>query len=266
MPDAWIDDLNEEDSFAFSLSTIELCINAQTRWSAQADVGSTYAKLNEIKDLALAEQGKHKDQHDALDALIDAFYSDWGFSGTHQQVKETQLNSVLFAVQYRTGNSLSLAIVLIDVLQHCGYNAHAVIIDEAITVRVSISEQEHYLIDPVSGLQQWHLEAENEEHPMAFEMLDDEELYKLFLAHQKWAFIAASQFGGALACVDLLIELLGDDPYERRDRGYLLQQINRPELAKEDLEFFVEECPDDPANELIRHQIDELENQNNTLH
>ena len=64
----------------------------------------------------------------------------------------------------------------------------------------------------------------------------------------------------------MLMELLGDDPYERRDRGYLLNQLDCPKMARDDLQYFIIECPDDLAIELIQHQIAEIEDNNNTHH
>ena len=90
--------------------------------------------------------------------------------------------------------------------------------------------------------------------------------FKLFLAQQKWSFISENKFGHALTCVEMLMELIGDDPYERRDRGYLLNQLDCPKMARDDLQFFVDECPDDPAIEIIQHQIEELEDNNKTHH
>ncbi|TMO43004.1 tetratricopeptide repeat protein [Pseudoalteromonas ruthenica] len=267
MSDVWLDDQFDLEH-SYSVSAITQCIQAEARWHAQANVDDAFAQLKQLQQAASEVYARYSDKHQALDAIVDCFYSDWSFSGTQQEMPEYRLNSVYFTLLYRTGNNLSLAIVLQAILEHCRFNADIALIDQSVMVQVSFSAQEYYLIEPASGQQIWHLQPENAEtdNETLPEMVFDEEAYKLYLAHQKWAFIGAERFGDALACVELLIELLGDDPYERRDRGYLLNQIDRPELAKADLRFFVDECPDDPAIELVRHQIDELDNNNNTLH
>jgi regulator of sirC expression with transglutaminase-like and TPR domain len=37
-------------------------------------------------------------------------------------------------------------------------------------------------------------------------------------------------------------------------------------MARADLQFFIDECPDDPAIEIIQYQIEELEDNNKTHH
>ncbi|WP_105255041.1 tetratricopeptide repeat protein [Pseudoalteromonas sp. T1lg75] len=266
MSDVWLDDQFDLEH-SYSVSAINRCIAAESRWQAQAQSEQAYTQLQQLEQQAQEIVVRHEDdKHQALNEVVDSFYSEWGFSGTQQNVPEYRLNSVYFTLLYRTGNSLALGIILHGILEDAGFSADLVLVDQSVMVQVHFSDQEHYLIEPASGQQMWHLQPENAEPEQSPELLIDEEIYKLYLAHQKWAFIAAERFGSAFACAELLLELMGDDPYERRDRGYLLNQINRPELAKEDLRFFVEECPDDPGIEIVRHQIDELDNNNNTLH
>jgi regulator of sirC expression with transglutaminase-like and TPR domain len=64
----------------------------------------------------------------------------------------------------------------------------------------------------------------------------------------------------------LLMQHDEEDPYERRDRGYILQHLERNDLAKDDLNYFVEECPEDPTIELVQSQISELEENSKTYH
>ncbi|MFY8272781.1 tetratricopeptide repeat protein [Pseudoalteromonas sp. SSDWG2] len=265
MSDVWLDDQFDLEH-TYTVSAVKRCIGAQAHWQAQADIQQATSLYESLLHEAVVINQRFDDKHQSLNAILDCFYGQWGFSGSQQDVPEFRLNSVYFTLLYRTGNSLALGIVLHGILADLGFDADMVLVDHAVMVQVNFSAQEHYLIEPTSGQQLWHLQPENDEPEQGHELLVDEEIYKLYLAHQKWAFIAAERFGSAFACAELLLEISGDDPYERRDRGYLLNQINRPELAKEDLRFFVDECPDDPGIDIVRHQIDELENNNNTLH
>ncbi len=171
----------------------------------------------------------------------------------------------------RSGTPTTLAILLCHFLQHAKLDASVSITQGEVGIHVAMSDEEGYLVDPSSGQQSWYIIPENidEENPQEQEPLElifEDEVYKLFLAQQKWSFISENKFGHALTCVDLLMEMLGDDPYERRDRGYLLNQLGCPKMARDDLQFFVDECPDDPAIEIILHQIEELEDNHKTHH
>jgi len=62
------------------------------------------------------------------------------------------------------------------------------------------------------------------------------------------------------------LQLCPDDPYERRDRGYLLHQLDCPQVAVADYQFFIDQCPSDPSIEMIRTQVDKLRARVETHH
>lgn len=48
------------------------------------------------------------------------------------------------------------------------------------------------------------------------------------------------------------------DPYDIRDRGLVLAQMGAYSSAIEDLEYFVDQCPNDPTSSLLKTQLLEL--------
>jgi regulator of sirC expression with transglutaminase-like and TPR domain len=267
MTDLWF---NEQDGSTDYIPQEPLlrCIDAERHWDAQAKLETSYCQLAELELQVDEICAKNTNLHERLDVLLDAFYTLWLFSGSDQNVPEHILNSVCYTLNMRSGSPTSLALILTHILKRAGYDAQMALSQGEVMVNVAMSGCESYLIDPNSGQQTWFIQAENEsekeEEPL--ELVIGDEAVKLYLAQQKWAFIAVDKFSHALSCVELLMDLIGDDPYERRDRGYLLNQLNCPKMAKEDLQFFVDECPDDPTIEIIQHQIAELADHNNILH
>jgi regulator of sirC expression with transglutaminase-like and TPR domain len=73
-------------------------------------------------------------------------------------------------------------------------------------------------------------------------------------------------FDQALKCVELLIELHPEDPFERRDRGFLLHQLDCFKVAYDDYQYFVEQCPKDPAAQLLKIQLEKITVVDNVLH
>lgn len=260
---SWFSD-HEELEF----DSIYQCIKAEQSWNAQAKPDDVLTLFTQLVQQGLEAVQPIRETHQKLEHLVDCFYTHWGFSGSYHTREPSQLNSVYQTLRYRTGSNLSLAIILSALLQRLGFDAALSLQQHNIMVQVTISDVESYTIEPLSGSQQWYLVPENDatEQEEPPEIILDEEIYKLYLANQKWAFIGSEKFDAAFACVELLMELLGDDPYERRDRGYLLSQINCTEMAKEDLTYFINECPDDPSNEFVRHQLAELGHNHHTLH
>ena len=43
-----------------------------------------------------------------------------------------------------------------------------------------------------------------------------------------------------------------DDPYEIRDRGLIYAQLDCSHIAVSDLNYFIEQCPQDPVSEMIK--------------
>ncbi|MFC3031742.1 tetratricopeptide repeat protein [Pseudoalteromonas fenneropenaei] len=266
MTESWFDE--QDDNIDYLPAPIYRCIQAELQWDAQAKVHQVCALLADLEHQVMQLIMDCEDEHQRLDRLLDKFFTDWLFSGTNQEVPEYQLNSLCYLLQMHSGSPTSLAILLVHLLEMAHLEANIAINQGDIMIHIAISEEEGYMLDPTNGQQSWYVVPENapEEDSEPLELVMGEELLKLFLAQQKWAFIGGEKFGHALGCVDMLMELLGDDPYERRDRGYLLNQLDCPKMAKADLQFFVDECPDDPTIELIQLQIAELPDHNNILH
>lgn len=275
MTTTWFEEQNEsyqDEAFdAFSSKVLYRCIDAELKWDQQADLTACYDTLNELENTVTALCAELKEPHERLDKLLDTFYQQWLFSSSSLKVPEYTLNSFSYTITMRSGTQTTLAILLCHLLQHAELDATVTLSQGDVHVHVGMSDEEGYLIEPSTGQQSWYITPENaceengdEQEPL--ELIFEEELYKLYLAQQKWAFISESKFGHALHCVDMLMELLGDDPYERRDRGYLLNQLDCPKMARDDLQYFINECPDDPAIEIIQHQIAEIEDNNNTHH
>ncbi|MEH6395203.1 tetratricopeptide repeat protein [Pseudoalteromonas sp.] len=275
MTTPWFEDQNEpyqDEAFdTFVPQALYRCISAEAKWDPHADLSDSFATLSDFEEQVTALCQQHTDIHDRFDALVDMFFMQWLFSVSSLKVPEYTLNSFSYMLSMRSGSETTLAILLCHLLNHADFDANVTINNSEINVHVAISDEEGYLLEPSSGQQSWYIIPENaseengdEQEPL--ELIFDEEVYKLYLAQQKWAFITSNKFGHALSCVEMLMELIGDDPYERRDRGYLLNQLDCPKMARDDLQFFIDECPDDPAIEIIQHQLEELEDNHKTHH
>ncbi|MBQ4851487.1 tetratricopeptide repeat protein [Pseudoalteromonas sp. MMG013] len=267
MTDTWFEERERAQDY-ISQQTLLRCIGAESHWDAQAVLEHSYCQLAELE--LQVDQISHKvpDLHQRLSAILDAFYTQWLFCGSEQNAPEHQLNSVCYVLKMRSGSPTALSIVLCHLLERAGLAANLAMEQGEVMVHVGFSYDEGYIVEPCSGQQTWYIVPENEQEKQdePLEIVTGDEAFKLYLAQQKWAFIAADKFGHALSCVELLMGMLGDDPYERRDRGYLLNQINCPKMAKEDLQYFVDECPDDPTIDIIEHQISELADHSHVLH
>ncbi len=263
-----LDICDTEHEFAY-IEPLFLCLKHEAQWLKNNSYDSSIAKLESLVERARALNADDTNHETQVNTLLDAYYTDWAFSGTGQAVAASKLNSLAYVLSHHTGNSVSLGMVLNYLLQQVGLDSNIVVFEGEVCVQIHVSAREGYIIEPCSGQQRWYVEPENDDNQelsTAFQLIDGEDLVKLFIGHQKWAFIAEQCYGEAFICVEKMMQLTGDDPYERRDRGYLLQHLDCADMAKEDFEFFIAECPDDPSIELVQHQLDELTVSDNTFH
>ena len=151
------------------------------------------------------------------------------------------------------------SIVLCHVFRLCGFDTDVVFVPKKNMIRVVCDELYAIVFDPITGESlNWH------ELDLCMEDLDGdpqahqiEEVSRLSLivkhvSSLKNSLIREEQFPQALKCVDILIALRPEDPFERRDRGFLLHQLDCFKVAYDDYQFFVENCPKDPAAQLLK--------------
>jgi regulator of sirC expression with transglutaminase-like and TPR domain len=165
------------------------------------------------------------------------------------------------------------SIVLCHVFRLCGFDTDVVFVPKKNMIRVVCDELYAIVFDPITGESlNWH------ELDLCMEDLDGdpqahqiEEVSRLSLivkhvSSLKNSLIREEQFPQALKCVDILIALRPEDPFERRDRGFLLHQLDCFKVAYDDYQFFVENCPKDPAAQLLKMQLDKITIADTVLH
>ena len=206
-----------------------------------------------------------------LNEALDCFYLDLAFSSTTQDVPESLLNSLSYLINFHTGECLSMSILLNHVLSNLGFNSAIMVIEHEIMIRVTLSDTQYVIVDAISGEQHTHLVEAlkpvlpgEDEHFMR--ELDKMSLIQIFLTQQKLAFTDEQSFDKALYCIELLIQTTPDDPYQRRDRGFLLHQLDCFNLARDDFEFFIDQCPEDPAAQMLKLQLEDFEGSVHTVH
>ncbi|AWB67696.1 hypothetical protein C2869_15170 [Saccharobesus litoralis] len=88
-------------------------------------------------------------------------------------------------------------------------------------------------------------------------LVGDKEIVLKAISLFKAMLIAEGRFAHALSICEVLLEQEPDNPYLRRDRGYLLEQLDCRNQAIADYEYFVEQCPEDPIAKMLKAQIEE---------
>jgi regulator of sirC expression with transglutaminase-like and TPR domain len=177
------------------------------------------------------------------------------------------------AVGYKT-IAPTLKVILVQyIAKACGFDCEVVFIPDTFMIRINCDEELAVIFDPITGegLNWQELDvrmSDVEGDPSSFLLSGEKNKMLLFnyLTSLKNTLIHEQYFQPALKCVDILLALHPDDPIERRDRGFLLHQLDCFKVAFDDYRYFVEQCPQDPAAQLLKLQLDNIKISDNVLH
>ena len=176
------------------------------------------------------------------------------------------------SLEYRLISPILKAIIAHHVIEECGFDVDLVFVPEKIMIRIVCDDNYVIIFDPVTGeslnWQELDSRMDDIDDPTQDELINVS-MQSLIIKHLtalKGEFIREQHFDQALKCVDILLALSPDDPFERRDRGFLLHQLDCFKVAVDDYRYFVEQCPKDPAAQLLKIQLDNINMTNTVIH
>ncbi len=177
------------------------------------------------------------------------------------------------ALDYRMIAPVLKSILIRHIIEQCGFDTDIVFVPEKAMIRIVCDDMYAIIFDPVLGesLNWYELELRLDEQdgdPSQQDLvtIEDKDIIFSYLTSLKGVLIKEKDFDKALKCVDILLSLRPDDPFERRDRGFLLHQLDCFKVAYDDYRYFVQQCPRDPAAQLLKMQLDKISFNEATLH
>ncbi|TKB44147.1 tetratricopeptide repeat protein [Thalassotalea mangrovi] len=163
--------------------------------------------------------------------------------------------------------------VMVHVIRSTGLNVDVVFVPDDMMIRITCDDTYAVIFDCINGepinwqeLDQRLQQVSPNDAQLPLQSLEDNKLISQHLTSLKNALIREQQFKQALTCVDILLAMTPDDPYQRRDRGFLLQQMDCFKVAYDDYRYFVESCPQDPAAKILQLQLDQIAQMDTVLH
>jgi regulator of sirC expression with transglutaminase-like and TPR domain len=210
---------------------------------------------------------------DKSEVLMNELFYQHLFIDNHKKHWPISTFKVATSLNQRSMSPIVKAVILCEIINACDFSADIVFVPNKVMVRLCCDEQYAIIFDPVSGESlDWHeldlrleeLEGDPSQHE--FSSMNREAILAEHLSALKNALIRDKAFEQALSCVDLLLSLNPDDPLQRRDRGFLLHQLDCFKVAVDDYRYFVEKCPKDPAAQLLKAQLDNITLSETTFH
>lgn len=214
-----------------------------------------------------------EDPLDRADRLIQYLYIEQLMVDTKVNVWPLLTHRVASAMRFYSIAPTLKSMILMHVIRRCGFTCEAVFVPDELMLRIVCNDEFAIIFNVVDGkpINWYELEervdnVENQNGPITLEIFSDDKLVLQYLVALKTALIREVNFECALKCIEIILALTPDDPYHRRDRGFLLQQLDCYKVAFDDYQYFVEQCPQDPAANLLEQQLKMFNQVNTVLH
>jgi regulator of sirC expression with transglutaminase-like and TPR domain len=207
------------------------------------------------------------------EALLNELYFQHLFIDRHKNTWPLAAYSVAKGLNQRAMSPVIKAALIKEIITACGFDTELVFIPNKIMVRLCCDDQYAIIFDAVNGqsldwaeldLRLDELSGDPAQHNL--QAIDDSVVLVEHLSSLKAVLIREKLFAKALVCIDVLLALNPNDPLQRRDRGFLLHQLDCFKVAVDDYRYFVEQCPKDPAAKILKLQLDKIDVVNNILH
>ncbi len=252
---------------ALSLLESELSI------SSPSEFEQGIKQLEELVSLCQGVIETIEDPLDKADRLIQCLYVDQLLLDNvvaFYPVVSHQLNA---ALSFRSIAPVLKSIILMHVIRRCGFTCEAVFVPDELMLRLICDDEFAIIFNVIDGkpINWYELEdrvdnIEQVNEPITLTIFSDDKLLLQYLVSLKSALIREVKFDLALKCVNLILALSPEDPYHRRDRGFLLQQLDCYKVAFDDYQYFVDQCPKDPAAKILEQQLQKINQIDTVLH
>ncbi len=228
--------------------------------------------LEELEQVLVHET----DPQQKFAVFLRHFYHDFGFQGDADTFFASDNAFIDKVLERRKGIPVSLGAILLYLGERLGFPLQGVLFPTQFVLKLTWYGEKPLYINPFNGeyvsksiLRAWLI---GQEGPTAklkeadLKAADNSAVLGRWLAVLKGALLREEQYALALKCTDVALSFEPDDPYEVRDRGYIYQQLQCNQLAADDYQYFIDQCPRDPAAQLLKLQVNLLNSQTVTVH
>lgn len=239
------------------------------------NLGSIRSHIGALVRKARKAIGDELSTKQKVDRLLQLVYRDWGFHCDPDHYFYADNLYLDYVFQTKQGMPVSLGAIVLYLAGSLNLPIYPVNFPSQLVLRVDL-EQECLFIDPWNGeyisrqtLATWfegYLGFGNKLTDKDLEIASYRDVVYRVNQVAKHALIREERNFQALRLIEWLLSLYPDDPYEIRDRGLVLANMQCMQAAIADLDYFIEKCPDDPSAILLMTQMPELKQQQSLLH
>lgn len=240
--------------------------------SNDKELTHTFEALETIIEQCEAVISEIETPLERAETLLNELYYSHLFIDNYQTTWPVESYS-LAGLNHRLMSPIVKAALVKEIISSCGFETDLVFVPNKIMVRLCCDDQYAIIFDAVTGeslnwneLDQRLDDLDGDPSQDTLLAIDNKALLVEHLTSLKNSLVREQAFAKALKCVDLILSLTPDDPLQRRDRGFLLHQLDCFNVAVDDYRYFVEQCPKDPAAKILKLQLEHINLVDNVLH
>lgn len=230
----------------------------------QISVPSIKRMLNRLTKKAV-EYIETDDEYLSVELLMTFFYTVEGFKGPI--LKQENFDDFYYfdkVLKTKVGCDLILAVIFSHLASHININASPIYYFGQVLLRIEFSDGKRHFFNAETGeeisLRDLKLYVKNYGSfaPFSPGLLEPQSncaSIMLLAAMRKNCYYAMDKLDEALNMSNFILTVFPEQAQERRERGLILAKLGCPHVAVPDLQYFVENCPDDPMSEITKVQI-----------
>ncbi|MFA9499438.1 SirB1 family protein [Mannheimia sp. E30BD] len=208
-----------------------------------------------------------------INQLLHLVYKEWGFHCYYEDYFHTENLLLNQVIKKRRGMPVSLGAVVLYLAAVLDLPLYPVNFPTQLVLRAEMKQPNGAtkvrFINPWNGefigiemLNKW-LEGEIgfgvEVTPDLLRRAEPQELLERIETVFKMTLTREGKYEETLRLIEYRLAMSPEDPYEIRDRGMVLASMDCYQAALEDINYFIDQCPEDPSAEILKMEVKGLE-------
>ncbi|TLU75652.1 SirB1 family protein [Mannheimia varigena] len=208
-----------------------------------------------------------------INQLLHLVYKEWGFHCYYEDYFHTENLLLNQVIKKRRGMPVSLGAVVLYLASVLDLPLYPVNFPTQLVLRAEMKQPNGAtkvrFINPWNGefisiemLNKW-LEGEigfgMEVTPDLLRRAEPQELLERIETVFKMALTREGKYEETLRLIEYRLAMSPEDPYEIRDRGMVLASMDCYQAALEDINYFIDQCPEDPSAQILKTEVKGLQ-------
>jgi regulator of sirC expression with transglutaminase-like and TPR domain len=206
-----------------------------------------------------------------LKLLNNFFYQELGFAGNLNDYYNPDNSYLHKVLESRRGIPISLAVIYMELAQQIGLEVKGISFPGHFLMKLSVKNGD-IILDPFDGaslsredieerLEPFFANGRDANDPPLASYLENASAHTILvrmLRNLKALFAEQPHWAQFLNVQQRLVLLLPDEVVERRDRGLAYANLDCPQAALQDLQAYLDQCPQASDAEAVRQKLPEL--------